>query len=122
MTCNNFHFAEFIYNRSIFIKPKLFGFLLCPLLLISPVHAAKSIEECQKYNIEKIPDFSMSQCLDSVIGHVERELQIWINLHTFNLEEKTLVNGRDSALKMFKRSQNDFVTYFRQELEKKNLS
>ena len=53
----------------------------------------------------------MSRCLDSVISHVDRELQTWVNLYTFNLEEKALVNGRYSALKMFKRAQGDFITY-----------
>ncbi len=49
--------------------------------------------------------------LDGVISFVDRELQTWVNLHTFNLEEKALTNGRYSALKMFKRSQNNFITY-----------
>lgn len=85
--------------------------LLSSLLLLSPVHAAKSIDECQKKNAKKESLSSMSRCLDSVISHIDRELQTWVNLHTFNLEEKALVNGRYSALNMFKRSQSNFITY-----------
>ncbi|PKI16126.1 lysozyme inhibitor LprI family protein [Colwellia sp. 12G3] len=85
--------------------------LLCHLLMFSPAHATKSIEECQKQNAENMSSPPMSRCLDSVISFVDRELQTWVNLHTFNLEEKALVNGRYSALKMFKRSQSNFITY-----------
>jgi len=85
--------------------------LLCPLLMINPVHAAKNIEECQQQNAEKISSAPMSRCLDDVITFVDRELETWVNLHTFNLEEKALTNGRYSALHMFKRSQNNFITF-----------
>jgi uncharacterized protein YecT (DUF1311 family) len=84
---------------------------LCSILITSPANAAKSIEACQKQTVEQISSASMSRCLDGVISHVDRELQTWVNLHTFNLEEKALVNGRYSALKMFKRSQSNFITY-----------
>jgi len=53
----------------------------------------------------------VSTCLDDVKRLTDRELQTWVNNHTFNLEEKALLNGRYSALKMFKRSQRDFVTF-----------
>ena len=85
--------------------------LLYPLLTISPANAAKDIATCQKQNAEEISPAAMSRCLDSVISYVDRELQTWVNLHTFNLEEKALVNGRYSALRMFKRSQSNFITY-----------
>ncbi|TYK66802.1 lysozyme inhibitor LprI family protein [Colwellia echini] len=111
MTCNTIRLAKFIFDRSNFVKLKVSGFLLCPLLILSPAHAAKSIDECQTKSINNPAQFSMSQCLDSVILHTERELQTWVNLHTFNLEEKSLINGRDSALKMFKRGQSNFITY-----------
>jgi uncharacterized protein YecT (DUF1311 family) len=84
---------------------------LCPLLIFTPAKAAKNIEECRKQTAEQISTASMSRCLDSVISFVDRELQTWVNLHTFNLEEKALVNGRHSALKMFRRSQSNFITY-----------
>ena len=79
--------------------------------MISPANATKSIEECRQQHAEKISFAPLSRCLDSVISFVDRELQTWVNLHTFNLEEKALVNGRYSALKMFKRSQSNFITY-----------
>jgi len=84
---------------------------LCAMLMISPAKAAKNIDECQKETAEHISSAAMSRCLDGVISFVDRELQTWVNLHTFNLEEKALVNGRHSALKMFKRSQSNFITY-----------
>ena len=95
------------------IRNKVFfaAIFLCPLLIITPTHAAKSVEECQKKNTDKMSPSSMSRCLDGVISHVNRELQTWVNLHSFNLEEKALVNGRYSALNMFKRSQSNFITY-----------
>jgi uncharacterized protein YecT (DUF1311 family) len=72
--------------------------------------AAKSVGQCKTDN-QNISPSDVSRCLDGVIEQVDRELQTWVNLHTFNLEEKALVNGRQSTLKMFKRAQNDFVTY-----------
>lgn len=95
------------------IRNKIFlaATLLYPLLMISPANAKKSIEECQNQNAEKISSAPLSRCLDDVISFVDRELQTWVNLHTFNLEDKALVNGRYSALKMFKRSQSNFITY-----------
>ena len=42
---------------------------------------------------------------------IDRELQTWVNNHTFNLEEKALITGRYSPLKMFKRSQSNFITF-----------
>jgi uncharacterized protein YecT (DUF1311 family) len=94
-------------RNKIFLAATLF----CPLLMISPANATKNIEECQKQNAEEVSSAPLSRCLDSVISFVDRELQTWVNLHTFNLEEKALVNGRYSALKMFKRSQSNFITY-----------
>jgi uncharacterized protein YecT (DUF1311 family) len=84
---------------------------LYPLLMIFPVNAASTIDECQKQIVEQDSISSMSRCLDGVISFVDRTLQTWVNLHTFNLEEKAIVNGRYSALKMFKRSQSNFITY-----------
>ena len=92
-------------------KTLLASALLCPLLMTAPAYAAKNIEECYQQTTEQIFTVSLSRCLDSVISHVDRELQTWVNLHTFNLEEKALINGRYSALKMFKRSQSNFITY-----------
>ncbi|ALO34962.1 hypothetical protein CMT41_09715 [Colwellia sp. MT41] len=85
--------------------------LLYPLLMMNPAYAVKSINVCQQQTAEQLSSAAMSRCLDGVISSVDRELQTWVNLHTFNLEEKALVNGRYSALKMFKRSQSNFITY-----------
>ena len=68
--------------------------LLYPILMITPAHAAKNIAECQQQNPDKISSAPMSRCLDGVISFVDRELQTWVNLHTFNLEEKALTNGQ----------------------------
>ena len=79
--------------------------------MFNSAEAAKTVGECQQGNDVNLSPSSISRCLDGVIEHVDRELQTWVNLHTFNLEEKALVNGRYSALKMFKRSQSNFITY-----------
>jgi len=73
--------------------------------------AEKSIENCQNATLTQTNIAKNSRCLDGVIADVDRELQTWVNLHTFDLEEKALVNGRYSALKMFKRSQSNFITF-----------
>lgn len=72
------------------------------------VLAQKSIEECEKTfeNPKKT-----SRCFDELIVKLDRELDTWINNHVFNLEEKSQTTGRLSALKIFKKSQNDFVTF-----------
>lgn len=74
----------------------------------SSVYAQKSVAECEI--MKKTPE-RQSRCFDLVKDELERELQTWINHHTFNLEEKALNTGRRSAIKMFKRSQNDFITF-----------
>jgi|TARA_B110000211_G_scaffold164765_1_gene185989 uncharacterized protein YecT (DUF1311 family) len=53
----------------------------------------------------------VSRCLDSVREKKDRELQTWINNQTFILEELSLINGRSTSLDMFKRSQQNFITY-----------
>lgn len=77
-------------------------------VLSAPVYAQKTLEECEK--IEATTD-KQSRCLDSVKELLEREMQTWVNNHIFNLEEKAQTTGRRSALKMFKRSQDDFMTF-----------
>ena len=72
------------------------------------VFAQKTLAECEK--IEKTNE-KQSRCLDRVKETLDRELQTWVNNHVFNLEEKSLASGRYSTLKMFKRSQNDFITF-----------
>jgi len=83
-------------------------FILTQFSLIAPVYAQKSIDECEKTEktIEK-----QSRCFDHVKKVLNRELQTWVNHHVFNLEEKALTTGRYSALKMFKRSQSDFLAF-----------
>jgi len=77
-------------------------------VLILPVYGAKSLTDCQQ---KQFAMAEVSICLDDVKRLTDRELQTWVNNHTFNLEEKALINGRYSALKMFKRAQRDFVTF-----------
>ena len=101
-----------VYNRKMTLHKILFvSAFLSPLFMFNAAHAAKDIETCQKLHADEISTESMSRCLDGVISYVDRELQTWVNLHTFNLEEKALVSGRYSALKMFKRSQSDFIAF-----------
>ncbi|MCW8832625.1 MAG: DUF1311 domain-containing protein [Colwellia sp.] len=83
-------------------------FTISTLFLTFPANAAKTLSECQQ---AELTDSEMSSCLDGVIKIVDRELQTWVNNHIFNLEEKALITGRQSALKMFKRSQSNFITF-----------
>ncbi|OUR61342.1 hypothetical protein A9Q74_09235 [Colwellia sp. 39_35_sub15_T18] len=77
-------------------------------LLTSPAYAAKTLVECQQADLTMN---EASSCLDGVTKAIDRELQTWVNNHVFNLEEKALITGRYSALKMFKRSQSNFITF-----------
>ncbi len=83
----------------------------CSLLMINLTSAATSADQCQQANDNTISPSTISRCLDGIIEQVDRELQTWVNLHTLNLEEKALENGRYSSLKMFKRAQSNFITY-----------
>jgi len=90
---------------------KIFSLSLFAIILYSlsaSTYASKTLAECEK--AEESPE-QLSRCLDGVQIVLDRELQTWINNHTFNLEEKTLSTGRYAALKMFKRAQNDFTTF-----------
>ena len=82
--------------------------ILTQYIFSAPVYAQKTLDECEK--MEKTLQ-KQSRCFDNVKEVLDRELQTWINNHVFNLEEKALVTGRYSALKMFKRSQNDFISF-----------
>ena len=83
-------------------------FIVSTLLLSTPCYAQKTLDKCEKAE-QKIEE--LSRCLDGVKELIDRELQTWVNNHTFNLEEKALTTGRSSALKMFKRSQKNFITF-----------
>ena len=85
--------------------------LLSNYFLATFAMAEKSIENCQSASSTQANIDENSRCLDGVIDETDRQLQTWVNLHTFDLEEKALVNGRHSALKMFKRSQSNFITF-----------
>lgn len=85
--------------------------LLSNYFLATFAMAEKSIENCQSASSTQANIDENSRCLDAVIDETDRQLQTWVNLHTFDLEEKALVNGRHSALKMFKRSQSNFITF-----------
>lgn len=71
-------------------------------------YAAKTIENCDLKQTENI---EYSRCLDGVKEAIDRELQTWVNNQVFQLEELALKTGRKSALKMFKRSQSNFIKY-----------
>jgi len=86
----------------------LSAFIFAQLLLSTPVYAQKTLSECE--SIEQVTD-KLSRCLDGVKETLDRELQTWVNHHVFNMEEKALVTGRYSAMKMFKRSQSNFITF-----------
>lgn len=92
-------------------KITIAALLLFSILSSSPSYAVKSIIDCEKEYVDKSGSEALSRCLDGVISQIDRDLQTWVNLHTFNLEEKALSTGRYSALKMFKRSQSNFITY-----------
>jgi uncharacterized protein YecT (DUF1311 family) len=92
-------------TKKIFILSVL---IFTSFIYSTSVYAQKTLDECEK--MEQTDD-QKSRCFDRVKDLLDRELQTWVNNHVFNLEEKALVTGRRSALKMFKRSQNDFVTY-----------
>lgn len=82
--------------------------ILSQYFMSAPALAQKSIEGCeQKSETPK----NLSRCFDNLKSNLDSELQTWINNHVFNLEEKSRSTGRNAALKMFKRSQNDFITF-----------
>lgn len=82
--------------------------LLTISLISQQSRAVTSLKDCDNVRAN---ESQLSRCLDSMIDSLDKELQTWINHHTFNLEEKALINGRYSALKMFKRSQSNFISF-----------
>lgn len=83
-------------------------FIVSQLLFSTSSYAAKKIDKCE---ILEPNSKELSRCLDSVKDAVDRELQTWVNNHIFNLEDKALTTGQYSILKMFKRSQSNFITF-----------
>jgi uncharacterized protein YecT (DUF1311 family) len=59
----------------------------------------------------KLSAIKYSQCLDTVKAKVDKELKTWVNNQLFILEDIAKTTGRKSAYQMFKRSQNNFITY-----------
>lgn len=89
----------------------IFILTLCGLsltLFSEASYANKTLESCLS---KKLNEAELSRCLDGVKEAVDRELQTWVNNHDFNMEEKAMATGRYSALNMFKRSQNNFITF-----------
>jgi uncharacterized protein YecT (DUF1311 family) len=82
--------------------------LISQLLFINSAYALQILDKCEN---KDSTNEEISRCLDVIKNTTDRELQTWVNNHLFNLEEKALVDGRYSALKMFKRSQSNFVTF-----------
>ncbi len=68
----------------------------------------KSISTC---GAAKLSEIKYSQCLDVVKNKVDSELTTWVNNQTFVLEENVKATGRKSSYYMFKRSQQNFITY-----------
>lgn len=83
-------------------------FILIQCFFLTPAYAYKTLADCEK---KTLTSEKFSRCLDDVKKVLERELQTWVNNHIFNLEDKALETGRYAALKMFKRSQSDFITF-----------
>lgn len=67
-----------------------------------------SISTCGAANLSAI---KYSQCLDVVKNKVDNELETWVNNQTLILEENVKATGRNSSYYMFKRSQQNFITY-----------
>ncbi|GHE90419.1 lysozyme inhibitor LprI family protein [Thalassotalea profundi] len=96
------------------IKP--LPLILLFLLVIVPIfdvlaqssRFVKTVEACENKHEEPK---ELSMCFDRVKESVDRELQTWINNQTFILEEFSLKTGRKQPLDMFKRSQNNFITF-----------
>jgi len=101
-----FTFHYWVIYKMKFSKVLLLSVLFSTLLPLTTVQAASKLKECKSTD-----EGELSRCLDGNIDLLDRELQTWVNLHVFNLEEKALVNGRYSALKMFKRAQTNFITF-----------
>lgn len=74
----------------------------------TPLYAVQPMKKCVELERSTA---EYTQCLDVIKKSIDRELQTWVNNHVFNLEEKALVTGRYSALKMFKRSQTNFISF-----------
>ena len=68
----------------------------------------KSIYTCKA---AKLSEVKYSQCLDVVKNEIDKELETWINNQIFVLEENIKTTGRKSSYYMFKRAQQNFVTY-----------
>jgi len=99
----------FFSNKHMTNKILLLSVFIISQYLLSPiVFAQNSVDECKK--MSATPK-NQSRCLDNIKAELDRKLQTWVNNHVFNLEEKALSTGRYAALKMFKRSQNDFITF-----------
>lgn len=91
------------------MKTNLFLFILCVAASMKTQAAeTKSIELCEKQQTSNI---DYSRCLDGVKEAADRELQTWINNQVFILEELAMKTGRKSPLKMFKRSQSNFIQF-----------
>ena len=67
-----------------------------------------SIATCDNVKASSI---EYSQCLDTIKEKIDKELDTWINNQTFILEEIAKSTGRKSPYNLFKRSQNNFITY-----------
>lgn len=83
------------------------AFTLTPTI-VSAKTLTSGIIKCKLNNSDQK---KYSQCLDLVKIKIDRELETWVNNQTFILEEAANTTGRKTAYEIFKRSQNNFVTY-----------
>ena len=94
--------------RKIVNLPLLALVLFGTVVTAVPAHATSTLEACKPKAQDSV---EYSRCLDVVIDKVDREMQTWINNQIFILEELAMNTGRNSALKMFKRSQSNFIRF-----------
>ncbi len=78
------------------------------ILLSSTAMAKDTIKSCET-NMTTATE--ISRCLDGIKEKKDRELQTWVNNQSFILEELAASTGRHASLNMFKRSQDNFISY-----------
>jgi uncharacterized protein YecT (DUF1311 family) len=87
-------------DKTVSIISIIFG-----LFLSLKVHAESTIKACNNKTNESYE--VISSCLDKVINITDRDMQTWVNLHKFDLEDA----NANSELILFKRSQSNFTLY-----------
>ena len=73
--------------------------------------AINEIAEVQNCKARHKNRLDYSQCLDSVLLKLDRDIQTWENNVEFKLKELSNVSGRGDALIVFNKSSKQFHTY-----------